>query len=1147
VKAYPALPKLVLLHGETGRGKTYAVQQFFDRLAGQNPGYWDGTLTPAWPPTSRREVNRERKRIQPAVQEQTGATAPPPFHWIAVGSAPAEGAIQVNMSISLAQQIHDQFSASLRAVRVRRGAATLGFKMALDALGAVLAPIAIGKTAVEHAAGLASLARGTGDLLVAQQHAIHEAFRSCHGARSDLPPTIVVLDDAQSLEYETLLLVSGLIGMADETDVGREYLPSSLGAALPGPLLIIATVWEHRLVSSVDDPLQRWLKEVETLELDTEWIPCREFGLARARDLMTTWREGDDDGVQQLLAHLNRSTGGIPAVNPLVLASAVGTLEEHRDPFSDSLVLSADLIDTLPVLPEQHLQDRLERVREESHGPQAIGLLELLARVAPQVPHQLFLELEDVLGAEPLQHAEALLVAHQIVSPRPIGNRPGAPPFSRALDLDLFHLVAGRLKDDRVPPPLLAALCGVLDHTAEWALSAESSGFFRNLRQQVSGLAAIARLVLNAAADPSLAVDPSAAVVAACVLGRSVPQLPEECSEAARGLAFAVGSLALLDAPAVVRICASSTPSFIASGAARRALVDGQVVLDADEESTMLEVLQRHREVPSVADLLIDVLVRRNDLDAAIEVLATFDVDSVARAMRAADVLALGHRYREALDHLRPWIGVSAPAAVMASNLLASRGEISEAIDVLRPVVGVIDGVQSRYADLLEQEGRLDEAIEALLPLATLYVDVPIRLAEIFVQQERLEDALELLTPLLDRNADVPLHWAGLMVQAGRADEAVPVLRALMDKSPRTASVGLIHVLVAVGDLDAALAVAAPPGAEIDLNAFTMLAKTLSDQGRGADAVRLLETTAEDFQNAATTLADVFIAQGDYERAIGALRTVSSKFKNAAIKLSQLLEVEDPVTAMEVLRPWLSDPAVVTRLAGLQLRAGDPETALQTLELVPARRQPPKTIIRLTALRAAAYAQAGRWQLATEQLRGVTRSQQQEYFFILFAALADSAGVQSYSRFVRTYTDTPKVNRIASSLVLRLARAAGVGSSDEFAALVVEVWADDFSRRRARRDLLGNLKAWAYDAGRGAPEIDGLQAIGCLEVASALGCDDLALRTACLDRIVESAETTVRIYQFAVKMSPLSAIAAEVLDRAATPPGWRGPSDDEPT
>ena len=49
VEDYPSMPRVAVIYGETGRGKTYRVQQFYDLLASLRPGYFVPGLTPPWP------------------------------------------------------------------------------------------------------------------------------------------------------------------------------------------------------------------------------------------------------------------------------------------------------------------------------------------------------------------------------------------------------------------------------------------------------------------------------------------------------------------------------------------------------------------------------------------------------------------------------------------------------------------------------------------------------------------------------------------------------------------------------------------------------------------------------------------------------------------------------------------------------------------------------------------------------------------------------------------------------------------------------------------------------------------------------------------------------------------------------------------
>ncbi|MGH3998790.1 MAG: AAA family ATPase, partial [Pseudonocardiaceae bacterium] len=244
-RANPAVPRIVTLHGETGRGKTYWIQRWFDALAAREAGYWSPCLTPPWPPRRRAQVEHSRKQVVPVPRDPALA---PPFHWVGVGVTAAEGAIRMEPAAFAQQQLHEQWSATLRGWRLQKDRRALVLNVALDALGAAFAPVGVAKSIYENTSRVTKLlndeAVGLSDL---RRASLHDAFRAVmQASRPDAPPTIVVLDDAPSLGAESLHLLSGLVSdspnwssISDLLEGGppnRQFLPSVLGD-VPGPLL----------------------------------------------------------------------------------------------------------------------------------------------------------------------------------------------------------------------------------------------------------------------------------------------------------------------------------------------------------------------------------------------------------------------------------------------------------------------------------------------------------------------------------------------------------------------------------------------------------------------------------------------------------------------------------------------------------------------------------------------------------------------------------------------------------------------------------------------------------------------------------------------------------------------------------------------
>jgi hypothetical protein len=297
----------VVLYGETGRGKTFAVQRFYDKLIALRPGYWSPGLAPPWPPISVRAVRHGRKQVE-AILDGAPTLESPPFFWIGAGASPTEGAFDVDMGVVIGEQIARAFSSTVARADRRRGVAREAVALALDAIGVLVPPVGLAKTAVTHTNIVRQLATPDGDWLSERRAAIYAAYSTSARAEGKQTPMIVVLDDAPNAGFETLFLLPGLIAPDAEfepdadTAEPERFLPSALTVTSPGPLLIVCTAWEHRMRGAFTDPFQRWLQEVDHLGLSVTWEPCGEIRREIAQNLLRGW----DSSVptQDILTHI---------------------------------------------------------------------------------------------------------------------------------------------------------------------------------------------------------------------------------------------------------------------------------------------------------------------------------------------------------------------------------------------------------------------------------------------------------------------------------------------------------------------------------------------------------------------------------------------------------------------------------------------------------------------------------------------------------------------------------------------------------------------------------------------------------------------------------------------------------------------------
>ena len=275
----------------------------------------------------------------------------------------------------------------------------------------------------------------------------------------------MAIDDAQSAGFETLYLASGLIvaetGEVPDTDGGR-YLPPILDTVVPGPLLIVCTAWEHRVTGQFAEPFQTWIRELDALGVDTEWIPCIDITIDSARQLLRGWdRRSTGTATEQILDHIVQATSDGSRVNPLVLTECVAQLEEERNSFTGQLVIDAQAIRRLPDSPEQHIRDRLVRLRNEPGvGPQAFALVSLVAAYAAEFPDQFVTLLADPLhdySGRAVHAAMSLLHDQRLITSTSVAGPPGSQLAllgSHRVDPDIFRYLSRQELPTALADPL---------------------------------------------------------------------------------------------------------------------------------------------------------------------------------------------------------------------------------------------------------------------------------------------------------------------------------------------------------------------------------------------------------------------------------------------------------------------------------------------------------------------------------------------------------------------------------------------------------------------------------------------------------------------------------------------------------------------
>lgn len=950
-----------------------------------------------------------------------------------------------------------------------------------------------------------------------------------------------MLDDAQSLSTELLELVSGLIAESPadlDGDAERTYLPNALGATMPGPLLIVCTVWEHRLARAFDDPFQVWLGELQELGVRIAEVPCGEISPADAAALCARW-DVDPDRRDDLIDYLKRP-GTDASINQLVLAAGIGQLEERRDPMTGELALDPGEIGRVAQLPEQHLRDRLEAVRELDGGPHALSVLRMTAEVGPAAPVRLLHELMADAAPELTAAATSVLVDHQLLT-IPDGV---AAPFSReglrpaVVDPDIQRLVGSdrltRAQADR----LFDACCRMLTWLCDEFLRDDlerSPTTPMPLASVERALAGVAAVVLKGDSTGSPG-DPSARLAATVIARADLGVELGSCSVPSVGYAYAMGVLRQVDVARLELACAHYGASRITLLITRRALTTEIGRIPPEVEERMMAALRGYATHEPAAGLLADALRRRGQSDEAIRVLRMVHNPSERTILLLARLLSEGDREYEAVELLSSHAGDLPTAATRLADVLFREGRTQEAIDVLEPLVGRFPEVPMKLADLLSSAGRPDEAVPLLRPVAGRFQDVGPRLADLLLELGKPDEAMGILEPLVGVFETAPAKLAEIRIGLGRLQDAEAVLTEALAVFPTRAAEGLARLWLHRGEPRQAIE-ALRAAAGTDSNAATKLSRLLVAEGQVPEAIDVLLPFAHRASNNSTEVAELLIQQGRSDEAVELLEEVAGRFRNAAVRLAQLVLKSDPDRAIHVLRPWSSDASVAATLAGTLLRSGDVATARELLEKI-GEHHNAETRSRVLGLKAAAQLLGGADD-AVALLRDAPRRKPLTYYAAM-SVLCECARLDLVALVVGELADRPIVQRTAADffLTLGLAHEEAAGELD-LRELARTVWVSPPLAASVVRQLRSSLWAWVKGAKGMRPPMRGDQALSCLEVLVAFDLDDRRLYEAVVAKLSAEAGGSTALFARLLNVQLISDVANSALSRASVPPDWR--------
>lgn len=408
------LPQMVLLAGETGRGKSFAIQTFYDSLASGSPGYWKPGLQPHWPPRSVAAMRAERKRVKPG-EELRNREADLDFLWAAVSCSGHADAPRLDPTADFLRQIHDLIQDCVIADATSKSRRSWIAKKLVEGVTQLEPTLNtlefLLSTAFEATSQLGNAPKST---LERERFEIHEVlvqFAALYRALEvPAPPAVIVIDDASGAPPDLFSAASCFVGNpALTTTTGRRFLPATLDEFPPLPVVFVFTTWTHALVDDEEqrNPLVEWIREWKDLGLGFTQVPFSSFSASQAVALVRQLPDRSEGTIRELAVERIAKSGPSGSVNQLVLSEHIAWIEEQRDPLSGGLRVEAPDLELLSTSPLHHLNERLEKLREEEPRGVLLLVLRLLAEFGPQFR---FVNLESLAArAELTLSAEDLL------------------------------------------------------------------------------------------------------------------------------------------------------------------------------------------------------------------------------------------------------------------------------------------------------------------------------------------------------------------------------------------------------------------------------------------------------------------------------------------------------------------------------------------------------------------------------------------------------------------------------------------------------------------------------------------------------------------------------------------------------------------
>lgn len=777
--------QVVLLQGEIGRGKTYAVQQFYDALCDSyGHDVWQRGLTPTAVPTSTQELLLERKNVRGL--KSAPISAQTPWLWIAATCSPRPSGFDA-AAADLGDQL-DEFVRDLGYEAAWNAASVLGSGLAdvaSDLLG-----ISTAKTIAETVRGLARVAKSEYDSRPDVQERALRAQRSALVGKSlrrlgvdknrdgTGKPLIAVLDDAHLAGPESLLLLSSLLMPAGDTAEESGFFPEGV-AARQNPVLVVLCRWTHtdQAPAYADSPLHEWLRQAKAAGVPVTVVDVPN-GLTRqaAGDIAATHLPALSDDDRQLVVGADSA----PVVNPLVLKMRIGRVSGYLDDPARATSLAG--IDTarLPVSPLDPVRDLFEALPLTEKravltlaafgGPAPLRLLSDVSdpdpgAVLPQALKSGLVasvgEHEDVLQV--LWFTDDLSVAY-FQSPELLFSSPREAESEWAARFSPW--LSSLAVDDRLPVSVLPSIGGVLLGTfrrhrtrpevASLISCALTSDEIEHLGARRSLVMQRFRHESDEWTQDELGRQILACVVTPKVLGSQTWAVMFATASARRFIEKhprALGSRAIALSRRTMP-CLELKESLLGA-----VPIDGEIALS---------------RLAAIAGLL-------PDFDFASEVANLGELPAqLARPRSIAIAQATGR------DQLIEFFESDPPRtveeAIALADAYAAVGRFGDAVKTLSPLSGTLD-FAVRAARLALHAGDRETARTLLAPHAPTSMGATLALAD---AQDDVEGAIALLTPHLDANPEARTRASKLYAQHGRYDEAIAVLLPIEHSGPAT-------------------------------------------------------------------------------------------------------------------------------------------------------------------------------------------------------------------------------------------------------------------------------------------------------------------------------------------------------------------------